>query len=356
MNRMIFIAAATLFVVASSHHRIGFAQASAVDSAPGPGSKIVFTSTQHIVPEPPPGLDRNPAAELYIMNGDGTDQQRLTYFPGFKIAAVCSPDGQQIAFHSVTPLASNPLVPTIFLIKVGDSPISAAGQLTEIVSGGSFPSWSPDGKKIVFQSAGRPRDIYVLDLQTMQLTNLTNERADSSDDAWDDYRPDWAPDGHRIAFTSNRGGTREIYVMNVDGSDVMQLTFPGNATMPAPVNMAPDWSPDGRLIVFQSNRDHPSDFDDPGDDPGFEIYVMNADGTAQMRLTDNLSRDLDPAWSPDGGRIIVDSDRDVPQTRQLYVMNADGTHQNALTGPSSATLTTGENSHASWCRGHAAQQ
>jgi len=66
----------------------------------GLGSKIVFTSTQHIVPEPPPGLDTNPRGQLYIMNEDGTEQRPLTDFLGFKIAAVCSPNGRQIAFQA----------------------------------------------------------------------------------------------------------------------------------------------------------------------------------------------------------------------------------------------------------------
>jgi len=99
--------------------------------------------------------------------------------------------------------------------------------------------------------------------------------------------------------------------------------------------------------VFQSNRDHPELPDI--DQPGFDIYVMNADGSDVTQLTQNLSRDLDPAWSPNGQHIVFDSDRDVPLTRQLYIMNADGSDQRPLTSP------PGENSHAGWCQGHAAE-
>jgi Tol biopolymer transport system component len=321
---------AALDIVMAEQSLVAFTTPAAAAAQSGLGSKIVFTSTQHIVPEPPPGLDADSRAQIYIMNGDGTDQRPLTDFLGFKIGAVCSPNGRQIAFQN-TPLIL-PLRPTIFLMNVDGS------DLTPLVSGGTFPTWSPDGKRIAFQGVpapGRLREIFVINVDGTGLTNLTNDPAD-------DYRPDWSPDGRKIAFTSNRHGHDQIYVMNADGSEVTRLTFTEAAR-----DLAPDWSPNGRGIVFQSNRDHPDLADI--DQPGFDIYVMNADGSEVTQLTKNLNRDLDPAWSPNGRQIVFDSDRDVALTRQLYAMNADGSDQMPLTGR------PGENSHAGWCQGYAAE-
>ncbi len=84
-------------------------------------------------------------------------------------------------------------------------------------------------------------------------------------------------------------------------------------------NSCPNWSPDGTEIAFTSNRD--------GND---EIYVMNADGSNQTRLTYNDAYDGMPAWSPDGTRIAFESRRD-SNGSAIYVMNADGSNQTQLT-------------------------
>jgi hypothetical protein len=96
----------------------------------------------------------------------------------------------------------------------------------------------------------------------------------------------------RIAFASNRDGNWEIYVMNADGSGQINLT-----NNPADDGV-PSWSPDGRRIAFVSNRDG-----------NLEIYVMNADGSSGQinRLTNNPADDVVPSWSPDGRRIAFDS-------------------------------------------------
>jgi Tol biopolymer transport system component len=335
------IATGVLTVLASGDRHVVFAQSSGAASESGLGSKIVFSSTEHVVPEPSPGLDLDPRMQLYVMNADGSEHRQLTNFAGVKIGAVCSPNGRQIAFHAGMPFP----IPTIFLMDL-DSFVDQTGNgLTAIVSGGLFPSWSPDGRKIVFQSPPPRRDVFIADLVTGELTNLTNDPNVLTDDNWDDYRPDWSPDGRKIAFTSNRDGNNDIYVMNADGSDPVRLTYSINPV----ASSAADWSPSGRQIVFQTNRDASPPLPMLDNDPGTEIYVMNADGTEQTRLTWNNARDVDPAWSPNGAQIVFDSDRVVSQTKQLHVMNRDGSDQMALTGR------PGESDHAGWCQGHAVQ-
>jgi dipeptidyl aminopeptidase/acylaminoacyl peptidase len=124
--------------------------------------------------------------------------------------------------------------------------------------------------------------------------------------------PTWSPDGRRIAFTTFRHGRGEIYVMNADGSRQRRLT-----RSPAHDDHA-DWSPDGRRIAFTSFRSGNA-----------EIYAMNADGSRLTRLTRNRGHDYLPAWSPDGRRIVWTSYQD--GDAELFVMNADGTDQRRLT-------------------------
>ena len=117
------------------------------------------------------------------------------------------------------------------------------------------------------------------------------------------YAP-WSPDGRKIAFTSERDGNPEIYVMNADGSAQTRLT---NNTA---LDEAPDWSPDGTKIAFASNRDGNA-----------EIYVMNADGSGQTNLTNHTTAFDIPDWSPDGAKIAFRSNRD-GRSDAIYVMNA----------------------------------
>jgi Tol biopolymer transport system component len=122
-----------------------------------------------------------------------------------------------------------------------------------------------------------------------------------------------APAG-RIVFVSNRDGNAEIYVMDADGSNQTRLT---NNFEQMDDNL-PAWSADGSKIAFVSNRD--------GYQP--EIYVMNADGSNQTRLTNDQAGDYYPVWSPDGQKIAFVSDRDGKY--KTCVMNADGSYQTCL--------------------------
>jgi Tol biopolymer transport system component len=117
----------------------------------------------------------------------------------------------------------------------------------------------------------------------------------------------------KICFQSDRDTNWEIYVMNANGSSQTRLTN----------NSATDWtcrwSPDGKQIVFISMRDNAQG----------EIYVMNADGSQQTRLTNNTADEWYPYWSPDGSKIVFSSD--VDGDHEIYVMNRDGSGVTQLT-------------------------
>jgi Tol biopolymer transport system component len=287
----------------------------ALTSAPELGATLVFTKLSESQDQ-----DETVVAEIYIMNADGSDQRRITTNTHFDIGANLSPDGKTVAFHQTVAGSDCPC--TIQLVDVDDA--STERTLTS----GMWPSWSPNGKKILFNApgVGGVGDIWVINVDGTGLTNLTQTPSGEA-------RPAWSPSGQQIAFQSNRSGNADIWVMDADGSNAVRLT-----SHPTP-DQAPDWSPDGRKLVFQSNRD----------DPRGDIYVMNSDGTDVTRLTFSGGRDIDPAWSPDGREIVFDSDRDfvVEQIRQVFVMNADGSDQRPLTALPS------ENGHAGWGRGRA---
>jgi len=128
----------------------------------------------------------------------------------------------------------------------------------------------------------------------------------------------------RIAFVSNQGGSFQLYTMNPDGSDIVQVT---NLPSTFLEGWLPDFSPDGRRLTFCYGP-----LDSSGN--GFvEIYVMNVDGTDLKKLTNDRSFDCFPRWSPDGGRIIFG--RTVPRTQQvvLATMRDDGSDKRELSSP-----------------------
>ena len=198
--------------------------------------------------------------------------------------------------------------------------------------GDSAPTWSADSAKVAFSSDETgDMDIYVMNADGTERVNLTNREAKDMD-------PAWSPDGEWIAFLSRSQGTTDIHHVRPDGSGLSSLT-----SFPAQQYTRPIWSPDGTKIAFTSNREaerppqlEPTPepfFDDapefPGAAPRPELYVMNADGNGQTRLTFNVFFDGNPTWSPDSKRLAFQSRGD--GDHEIYVINVDGSGLTKLT-------------------------
>lgn len=169
------------------------------------------------------------------------------------------------------------------------------------------PTPAPGSSRIAFVVANYvdgTGDIFVVNTYDGQVRQLT------TDSELDDS-PAWSPDGSRIAFRSYRSGNDgEIWVMNADGSDPVNLT--PNAPPATWDNRRPSWSPDGRSITWASTL---------GGDWG--IWVMSADGTGKRQLTNTIDLDAEPVWSPDGSSIAFRRSESGGET-DIFVVPASG--------------------------------
>lgn len=266
--------------------------------------------------------DRGGYRELYAATpgtlADSTQWRQLTAGYAPVRAPAVSRDGTHLAFQSH---------------KDGNWEIYAldlnSGNITRLTNDLAYdgaPTWSADGKEIAFESyRAKDLDIWKMNADGTHPVNLTPDSEEY------DFAPQWSSDGKTIVFTGWATGNRQLYAMAPDGTNVRNLNKDRFHDEQAA------WSPDGKQIAFVSNREGcavkvDSTLENPPIQGGVDsgncqrrgVYVGDFDGT-QLRNVKQMTffgRDLAPAWSPDGKTLVFVSPR---ATRDpLFAVASDG--------------------------------
>lgn len=260
-------------------------------------------------------------AEIWMMESNGTSPRRVTYNTSDDFGAAWSPDEKSIVFGATQfgPDQMGKLVALTQHLYVVDANGGDPVMLTPVDMRAQFPSWSSDGSRIAFHGShagvGNALEIFLIDPDGKNLRKLTSN-------TWLDARPDWSPDTRKLAFQSNRDGSTEIFVMRPDGSEVVQLTNSDSSAY----NQSPDWSPDGKQILFVSTRDGDPEIYVMNADGMHVTRVTNHPGR-------DLDPEWSPDGKIIFDREVVLNGKGF---KQLHVMNADGSNVIALTvAPSS---------------------
>lgn len=235
--------------------------------------------------------------EIAIMDMDGYAEKQLTKNKSINISPTWSSNGKELIFTSY--LHGNP---DLYMIKVGGKRLR---RITKGPGGKITPNWSPNGTRVALaSSADGIANIYTMDPTGKHMDRLTESKSI-------DISPAWSPNGNTLAFASERAGGLHLFKMSKTGQGIKRLTYVGYQ------NDMPSWSTLNDRIAF-AGRVHGR----------FDIFTINPDGSNLQRLTINAGSNEHPSFSPDGRFITFSSTRTGESA--IYIMRRDGSNQTRI--------------------------
>jgi TolB protein len=260
------------------------------------GTKIYFVS------------DRSKSKEIWRMNYDGQNQERVTNLNSITQMPAVSADSTTLAYMSLVKRRDGGSTYQIFVTSTETARRLPFDDPDAPTSG--WPEFLPDGQHLLFASSLTGyTQIYFSNLDGSARRQVTNAKAI-------DLSPKVNPkNGRDVLFISDRNGKQQLWHMNVDGGDLEMLTNGvGEVANPA-------WSPDGRMIAFAWTQGFELG--------GFNIFIMDIADRKPIQLTKDSGVNENPWWAPDGLHIVYSSRRG--DTTQIFSMLADGTSVHQLT-------------------------
>lgn len=224
---------------------------------------------------------------IVVRRADGSESRVIYGHPQQSaLAPIWSHRGERVAFALGGFFQMLPFMPRA---SADIAIIDSDGTNLQILTGGTgnfaFPSWSPDDRRLVYRSF-EPPGLHIIDVESRETTLLLEGPHNF---------PSWSPRGDRIAFVSKRDEDFEIYTIRPDGSELTRLTHSSG------VEGHLAWSADGEWLAFASDR---AGFRDErplhvaNGQPAGDIWVMRADGSELVQLTDDQYEEATPAWKP----------------------------------------------------------